>query len=269
MLSPDNRQLLETLAAQIGTAVERDRLADETQAALLQIEKERLRSSLLSSVSHDLRTPLAVIAGSSSALLELGDRPIERRERSLLREVVEEANRLARLVDNLLSMTQLDAGATAVERQWFPLEDVIGSALGRLRKELAGRVVNKDVAPDLPLLPLDGVLVEQVLVNLLENAVKYSAAGTPIDIGARLEGEGVVVSVGDRGPGLAVGEEERVFDKLFRGSASGASGDARGRTGPGDRPGDHRHPRRAHLGREPPGWRGRVQLPSADGRFAS
>ena len=225
LLSPENRQLLETLAAQIGTAVERDGLADETQAALLRIEKERLRSSLLSSVSHDLRTPLAVIAGSSSALLELGESADRAQREALLQEVVEESNRLARLVDNLLSMTRLDAGAIEVEKQWFPLEDVIGSALGRLRKELAGRVVNKHIAPDLPLIPLDGVLVEQALVNLLENAVKYSDAGTPIEIGAHLEGDGVVVSVADRGPGLAADEEERVFEKLFRGSASAASGE--------------------------------------------
>ena len=225
LLSPENRQLLETIATQIGTALERDQLADETRAALLQIEKERLRSSLLSSVSHDLRTPLAVIAGASSALLELGDAPEPAPRRALLEEVFEESNRLARLVDNLLSMTRLDAGVIVVQKQWFPLEDVIGSALGRLRKELAGRVVNKDLARDLPPVPLDGVLVEQVLVNLVENAVKYSDAGSPLDITARIADEGVVVSVGDRGPGLTAGEEERVFEKLFRGSASVASGE--------------------------------------------
>lgn len=227
LLSPENRQLLETVATQIGTAVERDELADETRRALLQIEKERLRSSLLSSVSHDLRTPLAVIAGASSALLELGESADATRREELLKEVVEESNRLARLVDNLLSMTRLDAGAIKVEKQWYPLEDVVGSALGRLRKELTGRVVTKDLAPDLPLVPLDGVLIEQVLVNLLENAVRYSGAGSPLDISARVENEAVVVSVGDRGPGLAKGEEEQVFEKLFRGSASSVS-DGRG-----------------------------------------
>ena len=224
LLSPGNRQLLETLATQIGTAIERDGLAEETQRALLQIERESLRSSLLSSASHDLRTPLAVIAGASSALLELGESADVAQRTALLEEVVEESNRLARLVDNLLSMTRLDAGAIEVEKQWFPLEDVIGSALGRVRKELTGRAVNKDLAPDLPLIPLDGVLIEQALVNLLENALRYSGAGSPLDISARVENEGVVVSVGDRGPGLAEGEEERVFEKLFRGSASATSG---------------------------------------------
>jgi two-component system, OmpR family, sensor histidine kinase KdpD len=225
LLSPENRQLLETLATQIGTAIERDRLAEETQGALLQIDKERMRSSLLSSVSHDLRTPLAVIAGASSALLELGESADVTQRTALLEEVVEESNRLARLVDNLLSMTRLDAGAIEVEKQWFPFEDVIGSALGRVHKELIGRAVNKHLAPDLPLIPLDGVLIEQVLVNLLENALRYSGAGSPLDISARVENGAVVVSVGDTGPGLAEGEEERVFEKLFRGSASATSGE--------------------------------------------
>ena len=121
-------------------------------------------------------------------------------------------------------MTRFDAGPIEVEKQWFPLEDVIGSALGRLRKELTGRVVNKDLAPNLPLVPLDGVLIEQVLVNLLENALKYSEHGSPLDIYTRAESGQVVLGVGDRGPGLTEGEEERVFEKLFRGSASSVSG---------------------------------------------
>ena len=168
---------------------------------------------------------MAVIAGASSALLELGESVDLARRTALLEEVVEESSRLARLVDNLLSMTRLDAGAIEVEKQWFPLEDVIGSALGRLRKELTGRPVKKELAPSLPLIPLDGVLIEQVLVNLLENALKYGGAGSPLDISARVEKEGVVVGVSDRGPGLAEGEEERVFEKLFRGSASTDSGE--------------------------------------------
>ncbi|HEY5527956.1 MAG TPA: sensor histidine kinase KdpD [Thermoleophilia bacterium] len=223
LLSPDNRQLLETVATQIGLAIERDELAEQTRCALVEMETERLRSSLLSSVSHDLRTPLAVISGASSTLLELGEGGDKATREELLREVLEESNRLARLVDNLLSMTRLDAGSIQVEKQWYPLEDVIGSAIGRLRKELAGRKVNKLLPPDLPLVPLDGVLIEQVLVNLMENAVRYTATSTPIDISAYRERGEVVIAVADRGPGLAEGEEERVFDKLFRGSASSAT----------------------------------------------
>jgi two-component system sensor histidine kinase KdpD len=225
LLLPENLQLLDTVAHQIGIAIERDELAEETRGVLLQIEKERLRSSLLSSVSHDLRTPLAAIAGSSSALLEMSESADATQRRALLEEVVEESNRLARLVDNLLSMTRLDAGTIEVEKQWFPLEDVVGSALGRLRKDLAGRAVEKRLDGEVPLLPLDGVLIEQVLVNLLENALRYSPPGSPLEIGARMGDGEVVVSVSDRGLGLAPGEEQRVFEKLFRGSASTVSGE--------------------------------------------
>jgi two-component system sensor histidine kinase KdpD len=189
----------------------------------VEIETERLRNSLLSSVSHDLRTPLAVISGASSTLLELGDEGDKSTREDLLREVLEESNHLARLVDNLLSMTRLDAGSVQVEKQWFPIEDVIGSALGRLRKALAGRKVNKLLPPDLPLVPLDGVLIEQVMVNLLENSIRYAGPSAAIDISARVENDGVVIAVADRGPGLADGEQIKVFDKLFRGAASANS----------------------------------------------
>jgi two-component system sensor histidine kinase KdpD len=227
LLLPENRQLLETLAHQIGIAIERDELVGETREVILEMEKERMRSSLLSSVSHDLRTPLAAIAGAGSTLLELSDSAEPEQRRALLEEVVEESNRLARLVDDLLSMTRLEAGTIEVDKQWFPLEDVIGSALGRVRKDLADRVVEKRLAADLPLLPLDGVLMEQVLVNLLENALRYSPEGTPLEIEARLSGQEALISVSDHGPGLAPGEERKVFDKLFRGAASKDSG-ARG-----------------------------------------
>ena len=223
LLSPENRHLLETLATQIGTAIDRDELADETGRVLLQIERERLRSSLLSSISHDVRTPLTVITGASSTLLELQKAGDDGKNTELLDTIVQESSRLSRLVENILSMTRLEAGAIKVEKQWFPLEDVIGSALGRLREESKGRVVRKSLAPDLPAVPLDGVLIEQVLVNLLENALRYSERDTPLDIIARPVDDGVEVQVADQGPGLLPGEEERVFDKLYRGSASSGS----------------------------------------------
>ena len=223
LLSPDNRQILETLATQIGLAIERDELAEKTRCALVEVETERLRSSLLSSVSHDLRTPLAVISGATDTLLELGEGGDRATRQKLLEDVLAESHHLARLVDNLLSMTRLDAGSIRVEKQWYPLEDVIGSALGRLGKDVAGRKVNKLLPDDLPLVPLDGVLIEQVLVNLLENAVRYSDPNTAVDIMARAENDEVVITVADRGPGLAEGEEVKVFDKLFRGAASANS----------------------------------------------
>jgi two-component system, OmpR family, sensor histidine kinase KdpD len=220
LVSPENRQLLETAATHIGIAIERDLLADRNRKAALEAETERMRSSLLSSVSHDLRTPLAVIAGTTSTLLELGEGADAQTRQALLAEVYEESDRLTRLVENLLAMTRLDSGVIAVDKQWFPLEDVIGSALGRLRKESRGRAITKHLPPDLPLVPLDGVMIEQVIFNLMDNALKYSPEDTPIDISVTPEVDRVRIEVADRGPGLAADETRVVFDKLHRGSAS-------------------------------------------------
>jgi two-component system sensor histidine kinase KdpD len=211
--SPDQRQLLETLASQIAMAIERDRLAEQAQKVLVQAEAERLRSSLLSSVSHDLRTPLAVIAGASSSLLEAGGSLDETGRRELLQTIVEESNRLAVLVDNLLHITRIEASGVAVNKQWCPVEEVVGSALERTKKQLAGRSVQTHLPADLPLVKLDGVLIEQVLINLLENAAKYTPAGSPLDLLARVEGTEAVLEVADRGPGLGEEERQRVFDK--------------------------------------------------------
>ena len=222
-LSLENRHLLETVATQIGAAIEREGLVEERSRALVEAETERLRSSLLSSVSHDLRTPLAVISGASSTLLEMADTPDPVTQQMLLAEVFEESNRLARLVDNLLTMTRLDSRVVAVVKQWFPLEDVVGSALGRLRKEIGQRTIKKSIPEGLPLIPLDGVMIEQVLFNFVENALKYSPEESPIDISARTTGDEVIVEVADRGPGLAENEAKQVFEKLYRGSASRGS----------------------------------------------
>jgi two-component system, OmpR family, sensor histidine kinase KdpD len=224
LLSPENRQLLETVATQIGIAIERDQLAEQRRCALIDAETERMRSSLLSSVSHDLRTPLAVIAGTTSTLLEMGESADHATRDALLSEVYDESNRLTRLVENLLSMTRLESGVLVIDKQWFPVEDVIGSALRRLRKEIDGRPINKHLPAELPLVPLDGVMIEQVLFNLIDNALKYSPADSLIDVAARTEGENVIIDIADRGPGLAPGEAEQVFEKLFRGAAAKSGG---------------------------------------------
>ena len=121
-------------------------------------------------------------------------------------------------------MTRLESGLIVVDKQWFPLEDVIGSALVRLRKDITGRTVDKQIPAQLPLVPLDGVMIEQVLFNLIDNALKYSPAGSPISISAHVEDGSVVVEVADRGPGLAEDEREQVFEKLYRGAASKTGG---------------------------------------------
>jgi two-component system, OmpR family, sensor histidine kinase KdpD len=222
--APDQLHQLETFANQTALAIERAQLADETQQAQVRVETERLRNSLLSSVSHDLRTPLATITGAASTMLDQGSRLDAETRRDLLESVREEADRLNRLVQNLLEMTRLESGALQLRKEWHPLEEVIGAALGRLGKELADRRVHTRVPPDLPLVPIDDVLVEQVLVNLLENAVKYTPRTSPIRIMATATDEAVTVEIADHGPGLPRGEEDKVFEKFHRAQPDSSRG---------------------------------------------
>jgi two-component system sensor histidine kinase KdpD len=222
--SPDQVHLLEAVARQTAAALERAQLAEEAQRAQLDVETERLRNSLLSSVSHDLRTPLAAITGAASTLLD-DVRGMSAETRLELTEMIyEEADRLNRLVRNLLDMTRLQSGAVRVAKEWHPLEEIVGAALSRLATRLHGRSVSTHLSDDLPLVPLDGILIEQVLVNLIENALKYSPLESPIDVSAARVDRDVVVAIADRGPGLPVGEEERVFDKFHRVESRGRPG---------------------------------------------
>ncbi len=224
--SPDQMHLLETLANQTALAIERAQLTDETEQVRVQIETERLRNSLLSSVSHDLRTPLAAITGAASALLEK-EHGLDPRGRELAHVAYEEAERLNRLVSNLLEMTRLESGSVNVEKEWQPLEEVVGTTLLRLERLFEDHPLKTHLPDDLPLVPIDAVLIEQILVNLLENAAKYTPKGSPIDLSAWVDGQDgqeVVVEVADRGPGLPPGDEKRIFDKFFRVRPTTASG---------------------------------------------
>jgi two-component system sensor histidine kinase KdpD len=166
-----------------------------------------------------LRTPLAAIAGAASALLQ-SPAPAAGARRELAETIYEEAERLNRLVANLLDITRLESTAVPLKRDWHSLEEVVGSALGRLEQGLAGRRVEAVLPPDLPRVFMDAVLVEQVLVNLVDNAIKYTDPGSGIRVSAwRAEG-GIGVEVADEGPGLAPGDEERVFEKFYRGTSS-------------------------------------------------
>ena len=222
--APEQLHQLETFANQIALAIERANLANEAQDAQVRIETERLRNSLLSSVSHDLRTPLATITGAISTILDGGTRLDSQTRHELLESVREEAERLNRLVQNLLEMTRLESGPLQLRKEWHPLEEVIGAALTRLGKRLADRRVTTSIPPDLPLVPIDDVLVEQVLVNLLDNALKYTPPGSPIRIIATATDQAITVEVADRGPGLPAGEEEKVFEKFYQGDAAGGRG---------------------------------------------
>ncbi|MCK6438955.1 MAG: DUF4118 domain-containing protein [Planctomycetes bacterium] len=218
-LEGDLRRLFESFAHQISLVLERDMLAQEAQRILAQIEAEKLRSSLLSSVSHDLRTPLAAIAGSAALLLDRHGLAPEQHE-DFLQTIHDEAQRMARLVDNLLSMTRIESGAMGLRREWQALDEVIESAIRRVARAMENRDVRASLPGKLPLVAIDGLLIEQVLINLLENAAKYSPARTPVNIVAKLERSEVVLSVRDKGQGLPPHERERVFEKFYRSAAS-------------------------------------------------
>jgi two-component system sensor histidine kinase KdpD len=208
------RRQLDAFVSQIALAIERARLAEEAETARREMEAEQLRSSLLSSVSHDLRTPLAVITGATSTLLQGQPVMDDSTRQDLLSTVLEEAERLNRLIRNLLDMTRLDSGTVKVRKEWLSLEELIGSALSHLDSRLGAREVRVDLAKELPLVPGDAVLLEQILINLLENAVKYSDGAIEIRADV-IDGE-VLVEVNDRGAGVPMGEEERIFDKFHR-----------------------------------------------------
>jgi two-component system sensor histidine kinase KdpD len=218
-LPPDQRELLTALARQIAGPLERARLAESAGAARLAAESERLRSTLLSSVSHDLRTPLAAITGAASGLL-VEPPPGSEARRELAATVLEEADRLNRLVANLLDMTRLEAGTLEPKRDWHSLEEVVGGALARVERHAQGRPLAAEVAPELPLVAIDAVLVEQALVNLLENALRHGAteAGKRgvVKVTARRDGPFALVSVEDDGPGFPPQQAERLFDKFYR-----------------------------------------------------
>ena len=215
ILDADGRALLEAFAALVGSAIDRTMLADEARGATLRAETEQLRNALLSSVSHDLRTPLGVVTGVTSALLDRAPKDEETR-RLLLTTAHEEALRLSQLVRNLLDMTRVDAGALSVRKELQPLEEVIGAALTRPENRLRDREVGTDIPEDLPLAPFDSILIEQVLINLLENAARYTPPGSAIDVVVRLHHGDVEVEVADRGPGVPRDDAERVFDKFYR-----------------------------------------------------
>jgi two-component system sensor histidine kinase KdpD len=224
-LSPDQIQLLTTLAALIAAAIERIRLTDQVRQTSVQVEAERMRSALLSSVSHDLRTPLTGIVGAAGALVESGDSLLPPVRKELLQDILDEAQRINRLVGNLLDMTRLEAGQIAPNREWLPAEELVGSAIRRCAACLAGHTVGIRLPEDLPMLYADSVLMEQVLVNLLDNAAKYSPAGGEIHVSARADAKAINISVADRGPGVPHDQRERIFEKFVRGQqAAGKPG---------------------------------------------
>ncbi len=197
----------------------------KAQAALeIQAETERIRSTLLASISHDLRTPLAVMSGDSSSLAERGEQMSAEERRALAQSVFRQARDLSEQVAKVLQMTRLESGAIVLERDWDSISEIAGSVLERLQDRLAGHRVMVDLPGDLPLVRVDATLIEQALGNLLENAAKHTPAGTLVRLRAKRDADVLVVSVEDFGPGIPEGDVERVFAKFHHGSAEGAAG---------------------------------------------
>lgn len=226
LLDPEQQRLLETCASLLALSLERDASVLHAQQAQVQAETEKLRSSLLSAVSHDIRTPLAGIAGASSTLAAAFDSLDPATRQELLATVTEEAEALSRLVENLLHMTRLSSGVVTIDRQWHVIEEVIGSALTRMERQLVDRRIETDLDASLPMVHIDATLVELLLMNLIDNAAKYSPPETAIELSAQATDGGVTLTVSDRGRGFAAGDEAKIFDLFYRGL--GASPDRRG-----------------------------------------
>jgi two-component system sensor histidine kinase KdpD len=216
LLEPDQLHLLESLVNQIALAIERTRLSEEAQQANVQVETERMRNAILSSVSHDLRTPLATITGAASSLAEEAGALDTATRRELSRSIYHEAERLDRLLKNLLDMMRIEAGAVRLSKEWHPIDEIVGAALARLEGRLQEHRVVTKFRDDLPLVLVDGVLLEQVIMNLVENAIKYAPQGSSIEMSATASDREVIVEVADHGPGIPPGEETRIFDKFYR-----------------------------------------------------
>mgnify|MGYP001007259725 CR=1 FL=1 len=216
LFTPDQRRLLDALVDQGAIAIERVLLVEDMDRVKRTVESDRLRGALLTSISHDLKTPLASVLGSASALRDLGHELDEAQRNELLATVIEESERLNRFIANLLDMTRLESGEVAPRLTPTDVGEVVGSALQRAGQILAGHRIEIAIAPDLPLLQLDAVLLEQVLFNLLDNAAKYAPPGSVITLRGWQEGESVRLELLDEGEGIPAGELDRIFDKFYR-----------------------------------------------------
>lgn len=214
--SAEQDRVLAALGDQASISIERTFLVEEAAKTAAVVEKEKLRNALLSSLSHDLRTPLASVLGSVTTLRQFGAQLSDRDKNDLLLTIEEESRRLARFVSNLFDITRVESGALDIKHEWVEASDAIRGAVARARKAFPDREIELRLAPDLPLVHGDGPLLEQVFFNLLDNADKYVPKGTATRVGARLEGGAIVATVEDDGPGVPPDKLDLIFEKFFR-----------------------------------------------------
>jgi two-component system sensor histidine kinase KdpD len=222
VLLPEQRHLLETFAAQIALALERAHLAETAEAVRVSAESESLRNTLLASISHDLRTPLAVMAAGGSTLAEHGASLDAATRTELARSIESTAREMSELVSNVLDLTRFESGEVALRRDWQALDDLVGTAWQRHEVRLAAYPLELSLPADLPPVYVDAALIVQVFANLFDNIAKYTPAGTRVRVAALPEGQVVRIYVDDEGPGLPAGESARLFDKFHRGSEEGS-----------------------------------------------
>ncbi len=223
LIAPEQRRLLDIFARLIAISIERIHYINVAQTTTVQMESERLRNSLLSAISHDLRTPLAALVSLAESMLMTQPPPTEQQV-EITRAMREVASRMNLLGNNMLDMARLQSGAVTLKLEWHTLDEVIGSALRVVSQSIVGHHVNINLPADLPLLEFDAVLIERVLSNLLENAIKYTTVGSIIEIGAsRVVGNNIDIWVEDNGPGLPPGKEDKIFKKFERGQIEGVT----------------------------------------------
>ena len=221
VLLPEQLHLLETFAGQIGVALERARLADQAESARVAAQGENLRNTLLASISHDLRTPLAVMAGAASTLQEHGPSLDDATRLKLAQSIETKAHEMSDLISNVLDLMRFESGTPALRLAWETVDDLVAVAQQRCEERLANHVVEANLSHDLPAVFVDASLIVQVFVNLLENFVKYTPTGTEAAITAIADGDFLRITMDDNGPGLPSGDPVKLFDKFQRGSTEG------------------------------------------------
>jgi two-component system sensor histidine kinase KdpD len=223
-LSFDQEALLETFTYQIALVIEREMLDEAAEQSAMLRESERLYTTLLNSISHELRTPIATIAGAASSLIDPQTSMNGEARAELTRDIQDAADRLNRLVENLLDMSRLDSGRLKLKLDWCDMGEVIGVAVKRLEKCLAERPLSIQYAPNLPLAQMDFVLMEQVIVNLLDNICNYTPPATPVEIRAEMDEKSLIIAITDSGKGIPPGDLERIFEKFYRVPGTGTGG---------------------------------------------